>query len=56
MMNSVLPSAPHLHAPENVPSLMRAVLWAILPATLYGVGLFGWPAFNLLVSDRVEPA
>jgi electron transport complex protein RnfD len=49
MMNTALPSAPHLHAPESVPSLMRAVLWAILPATLYGVGLFGWPAFNLLV-------
>ncbi len=48
-MNNPLPSAPHLHAPDNVPALMRAVLWAVLPATLYGIGLFGWPAFNLLV-------
>ncbi|MBK8753961.1 MAG: RnfABCDGE type electron transport complex subunit D [Candidatus Competibacteraceae bacterium] len=48
-MSNLLPSAPHLHAPDSVPALMRAVLWALLPAILYGIGLFGWPALNLLV-------
>ncbi len=48
-MSGLLPSAPHLHAPDDVPALMRAVLWALSPAALYGVVLFGWPALNLLV-------
>lgn len=49
MSSSLLPSAPHLHAPDDVPALMRAVLWALSPAILYGIGLFGWPALNLLI-------
>ena len=53
-MSNLLPSAPHLHAPDSVPVLMRAVLWALLPAILYGIGLFGWPALNLLVFTAVS--
>ncbi|MDG4554489.1 MAG: RnfABCDGE type electron transport complex subunit D [Candidatus Competibacter sp.] len=40
--------APHAHDRDSVPRLMGAVLLAILPATVYGFFLFGWPAFNLL--------
>ncbi|MDQ5909597.1 MAG: H+/Na+-translocating ferredoxin:NAD+ oxidoreductase subunit [Pseudomonadota bacterium] len=39
---------PHAHSQDSVPKLMGRVLLALLPATLYGVVLFGWPAFNLL--------
>jgi Na+-translocating ferredoxin:NAD+ oxidoreductase subunit D len=41
--------SPHIHAAANVPWVMRQVIWASLPTTLFGVYLFGWPAFNLLL-------
>ncbi len=47
-MNLNLPAAPHAHAGDSIHRLMWAVLLALAPTTLYGVFLFGWPAFNLL--------
>ena len=49
MNSNSLAGAPHAHDQDSVPRLMSAVLLAILPATLYGLVLFGWPALNLLV-------
>jgi len=42
-------TSPHIHAPLSVQRMMIDVMVALLPATAYGVWLFGWPAFNLLV-------
>ncbi|MDZ7622110.1 MAG: RnfABCDGE type electron transport complex subunit D [Candidatus Competibacteraceae bacterium] len=47
--NLLLTGAPHAHGGASVQQLMRMVLLALAPATLYGVFLFGWPALNLLL-------
>ena len=46
--NLLLAGAPHAHGGDSIQRLMMTVLLALAPATLYGVFLFGWPAFNLL--------
>ena len=42
-------SSPHIHAPLTTQRMMFDVMLALLPATLFGVYLFGWPALNLLL-------
>lgn len=42
-------SGPHTHSTASVSSIMGNVILALLPATAFGVYLFGWPAFNLLI-------
>lgn len=42
-------SAPYAHAPTSIRRTMGLVLLALLPATLFNAGLFGWPAINLFV-------
>ncbi|CCG41050.1 hypothetical protein PHAMO_230042 [Magnetospirillum molischianum DSM 120] len=37
-------SGPFTHAPTSVSRTMTLVLAALLPATLYDIWLFGWPA------------
>lgn len=46
---SSLVHSPHAHAPLTVGQVMRQVMLALAPATLYGFWLFGWPAINLWV-------
>ncbi|MEZ5581036.1 MAG: hypothetical protein R3F40_17495 [Candidatus Competibacteraceae bacterium] len=41
MNSNSFAGAPHAHDQDSVPRLMGAVLLAILPATLYGLVLFG---------------
>lgn len=49
-MNGLMPQpGPHVRNPGRVPSLMMAVVIALIPATLFGIWQFGWPAFNLVV-------
>ena len=49
-MSTISPvSGPHTHSPSSVPSVMGNVIMALLPATLFGIYLFGWPAFNLFL-------
>jgi electron transport complex protein RnfD len=52
-MQSTIVSSPHIHAPASVPWVMRQVILATIPAALFGVYLFGWPAFNLLIISLV---
>lgn len=40
-------SAPYAHAPTSIRRTMGLVILALLPATLFDAGLFGWPAINL---------
>ena len=44
-----LTHAPHAHAPVTVGKIMATVMLALVPATLYGFWLYGWPAINLWV-------
>ncbi len=41
--------SPHAHAPVTVSRVMLTVMLALLPATLYGFWIYGWPAFNIWV-------
>lgn len=47
-MNQLI-SSPHAHNRSSVQRTMLLVCAALLPATLYGLYLFGWPAINLFV-------
>ncbi len=42
-------TAPHAHAHASVRGVMLTVWLALLPASTYGLWLFGWPALNLLL-------
>jgi Na+-translocating ferredoxin:NAD+ oxidoreductase subunit D len=42
-------SGAHVGAKSSVSFIMWQVMLALLPATLYGVWCFGWPALNLFV-------
>ncbi len=44
-----LVSAPHAHAPISVGYIMRQVILALIPATLFGVCIFGFPVLYLLI-------
>ena len=47
-MTSTIPvSGPHTHTINNVTSVMLKVMLALLPATVFGIYLFGWPALNI---------
>ncbi len=39
--------SPHAHAPVSVGKVMATVMVALIPATLYGFWLYGWPAVFL---------
>src|SRR5512141_2721202 len=45
-MNPIAHS-PHAHAPSSIGKVMGTVLLALVPATLYGFWLYGWPALFL---------
>lgn len=44
-----LHAGPHAHRPNHVGRIMGQVMLALLPATLFGFYLFGWPAVYLFV-------
>jgi len=44
---STLNHSPHAHAPTSVGKIMATVMAALIPATLYGFWLYGWPAIFL---------
>lgn len=41
-------SGPYAHSAASISRTMTLVMLALLPATLFGVYLYGWPALNLL--------
>lgn len=49
-MSQYVPApSPHTHGKLSVGSIMLTVWLAMLPASAYGVWLYGWPALNLLI-------
>ena len=54
-MSSVAPLAgPYAHAAVSVPRTMGLVMLGLVPATLFGLWQFGWPAI-FLASTRPGP-
>lgn len=49
-MEPGLVSGPHAHGSASVTRTMVLVMVALLPATLLGVSIYGWPALNLLLA------
>ena len=41
------PTAPHALASNGVSRIMLSVAATLVPATLYGFWLYGWPAIHL---------
>ena len=39
--------SPHAHAPISISKVMVTVMVALMPATLFGFWLYGWPSINL---------
>lgn len=54
-MTSPITPSPHAHAAVSVGQTMRLVMLALVPATLFGLWQFGWPAI-LLFSVTVAAA
>ena len=48
-MKLVPHSAPHTHSGNAVSSVMLHVIIALLPATLFGIYIFGFPALNIVL-------
>ncbi|HIJ84429.1 MAG TPA: RnfABCDGE type electron transport complex subunit D, partial [Magnetococcales bacterium] len=42
-------SSPHVHGGDSIPRIMQTVIWALVPATLLSVLVFGWPALLVIV-------
>jgi len=55
-MTAVIAHAPHAHAPASIGRVMATVMLTLVPATLYGFWLFGWPAINLWTVAMVSAA
>ena len=51
-MDTPIVSGPYAHAAASISRTMLLVMLALLPATLFGVYAYGWPALNL----RERPA
>ncbi|ALG66977.1 RnfABCDGE type electron transport complex subunit D [Beggiatoa leptomitoformis] len=49
MNPEIIVSGPHTHAPTTVAIVMRQVIYALIPATVFGIILFGWSALLLLL-------
>ena len=49
MNTTTLVASPHAHAPVSIGRTMGLVLLALLPAALFGLYQFGWPAIWLLL-------
>lgn len=48
-MNHIEKSGPFSHSPNTVATAMKTVLLALLPATLFNLWLFSWPAIFLFL-------
>jgi len=49
MNNAPIAGGPYAHQHSSIGRIMGLVMLALLPATVYGLYQFGWPAINLFV-------
>jgi H+/Na+-translocating ferredoxin:NAD+ oxidoreductase subunit D len=45
----IVSASPHVHSGQDIPSVMRDVILALLPALLVGIWFFGFDAFRVLI-------
>jgi Na+-translocating ferredoxin:NAD+ oxidoreductase subunit D len=45
----IISASPHVHSGQNITSVMRDVILALLPALLVGIWFFGFDAFRVLI-------
>lgn len=50
MNNLYMSSAPHIHTEESVSSIMKNVIIALLPATIWGIFLFGFYSLAVILT------
>lgn len=55
-MHTKVLSGPHTRAETRVPYIMRQVMLALVPTTVFGILLFGWPALWLFAVTLVSAA
>ncbi len=49
MKQSEIITGPHTNSRQSISSIMLTVIVALLPATLLGLFIYGWPAVNLFI-------
>jgi electron transport complex protein RnfD len=54
MIRAKIRSGPHIRAKHSVGAIMRQVIWALIPATVWGLFCFGWTAIYLFVITTVS--
>ena len=47
-------SSPHVHTTEDVPWIMRQVIYALIPGALVGVYFFGVPALKVIIISVIS--
>ena len=47
-------SGPHAHGARSVSRTMLLVMAALLPSTVFGIYIYGWPSFNLFMATVVS--
>ncbi|MBN2057842.1 MAG: RnfABCDGE type electron transport complex subunit D [Candidatus Saganbacteria bacterium] len=52
-MSFLITSSPHSNDFGSVPLMMRTVIIGLLPATIAGIVLFGWPALLVILSSVI---
>lgn len=44
----IFTSSPHVHGGDSIPKVMQTVIWALVPAAMLSVLIFGWPALLVI--------
>jgi len=54
MKDVFVSSSPHIHSPEDLPWIMRQVIYALIPGALIGVYFFGIPAIRVIAISVIS--
>lgn len=54
MKDVFVSSSPHVHSPEDIPWIMRQVVYALMPGALVGVYFFGLPALSVIAVSMIS--
>ncbi len=54
MNKLIVSSSPHIHGPDSTTSIMLDVIIALMPATIYGIILYGWRAALIIAVSIIS--
>lgn len=54
MNKLIVSSSPHIHSPDTTAGIMLDVIIALMPATIYGIILFGWRAAVIIAVSIIS--